>query len=193
MAGSASANSLIYNYTTTLSLQAGPDILGLDGALLSITVDVDSGAVYIDRFGYPSVIMNNDATLTISGSSIPSNNGTFAFPQLAFYPSFAGLFTDPAGADPVVSLPVGGSLTFALNSNATLTGSSALVGNTIDILDFGPATSRDSEFGGDSAQYGETNTNITVSMTSATPEPGSLALVLSSLAGLSLLVRRKRG
>jgi hypothetical protein len=188
MAGRADAATIFYNYATTLSLVSGTDTLGLNGAVLDIAVDVDSSAVYITRFGLPAVIMTNDATITISGSSIPSNNGTFALPQLAFYPSFAGLFADPAGVASTVTLPVGGTLTLQINTNPTATGSAEAIGNAVNLLDFAPATSKNLQLSGTNGAYSQNNTAVNAS---EAPEPATLGLVLASLCGLGL-VRRYR-
>ena len=69
-------------------------------------------------------------------------------PLLAFYASFAGLFTEPAGLFPVVNFPVGGSLNLKMDTSPTLTGTSGIDGNAINILDFGPATSQDAALDG---------------------------------------------
>jgi hypothetical protein len=191
-AGRADASTITYEYQTTLSLASGTDTLGLNGAFLNIQVDVDSSALYVNRFGLPAVIMNNDATLTISGSSIASNNGTFALPQLAFYPTFAGLFADPAGVAATVTLPVGGALTLQANTFATATGASEAIGNTINVLDFAPATSQGLQFysSGNAAQYDQVNPTV-IDGIAAVPEPASVTLVLASLVGLGFM-RRSR-
>jgi hypothetical protein len=188
MAGRADAATIFYDYATTLSLASGSDALGLNGATLDVQVDVDSSAVYINRFGLPAVVMNNDATVTISGASIGANDGTFALSQLAFYPSFAGLFTDPGGIAPVVTL-VGGTLTLQINTQATGTGGAEAIGNTVQLSDFGPATSQNLQLtGSDGPLYNQTNTSVTAT---TSPEPATLGLVFASFCGLGLLRRLK--
>ncbi len=190
-AGRADASIISYDYQTTLSLASGTDALGLNGAFLDIKDDVSSSDVYITRFTFPAVVMNNDATMTVSGSSNASNNGTFALPQLAFYPAFvfgAGLFTDPAGTSPTVTLPVGGALTLDLHTIQTVTGASEAVGNTVNILDFGSAG------GGvfiasNGAHYNGVNPTGTATISSV-PEPITLSFVLASLVGLGLMKRK---
>jgi hypothetical protein len=189
MAGRADAATIFYDYATTLSLASGPDALGLNGATVDVQVDVDSSAVYITRYGLPAVIMNNDATVTISGASVGANDGTFALSQLAFYPSFAGLFTDPAANWAMVTLPVGGTLTLELNTNATGTGGAEIAGNTVQLSDFGPATSQNLQLpGSDGSVYNQNNTSVTATLA---PEPATLGLVFASFCGLGLLRRLK--
>ena len=158
---------------------------------MDVKVDVDSTAVYTNRFGYPAVVLNNDATLTITGSSISANNTTIALPQLAFYPSFAGLFTDPGGNANVSTLPSGGSITLQINTVATTHGAAARVGDTVSLADFAPATSAlEPLSGSDGTTYNQVNTSIRAAL-SPVPEPSSF--VLRALAGLSgLIVSRSR-
>jgi hypothetical protein len=190
-AARANAGTIFYDYTTTLSLASGTDALGLNGAVVDVKVDVDSSSVYITRFGYPAVIMNNDATVTITGSSNAANNATFALPQLAFYPSFAGLFTDPAGLAAQVTLPIGGVLNLQINTNETATGSAEIAGNTVNVLDFGPATSEALQLSdNNNAVYNQVNPTVTATL-SAVPEPATLGLALASLVGLGLARRFK--
>jgi hypothetical protein len=188
MAGRADAATIFYDYATTLSLASGSDALGLNGATMDVQVDVDSSAVYVNRFGLPAVVMNNDATVTISGASVGANDGTFALSQLAFYPSFAGLFADPGGVAATVTL-VGGTLTLQINTQATGTGGSEIIGNTVQLSDFGPATSQNLQLGASNGDvYNQTNTSVTATLA---PEPATLGLVFASFCGLGLLRRFK--
>jgi hypothetical protein len=126
--------------------------------------------------------MNNDATATISGSSIPSNDGMFALSPLAFYPTFAGLFGEPSGLDLTLSLPVGGTLELQVNTNPSVHGSGVKVGDTVNILDFAPATSKGLTFPGSNAEYNQVNPTVTATL-SAVPEPSSA--VLASIGALA--------
>jgi hypothetical protein len=188
MAGRADAATIFYDYTTTLSLASGTDALGLNGATVDVQVDVDSSAVYANRFGLPAVVMNNDATVTISGASVGANDGTFALAQLAFYPSFAGLFGDPGGVADTVTL-VGGTLTLQINTVATGTGGAEIIGNTVQLSDFGPATSQNLQLPASNGDfYNQNNTSVTAT---TAPEPATLGLVFASFCGLGLLRRLK--
>ena len=180
-AGSADAGLISYEYKTTLSLASGSDALGLDGAVVDIKVDVSSTAVYGTMFEDPEVAMNDDATITISGSSQASNNVTLALPQLAFYATFAGLFAVSDGYAQHPTLPVGGSISTQINTIPTTHGSAVAVGDTVNISDFGPTTSVGYQFtGSDGAFYDEVNPTVIVTMSSV-PEPRRWSL-LESLA-----------
>ena len=190
--GSANAGTIHYEYSTTLSLSSGTDDAGLDGATATINVTVDTSGVYVESFGLPAVPMNNDATVTISGSSQATNNGTFQLPQLGFYPTFAGLFTFPGGDHPTLILPVGGDLLFRLKTDPSPTGAVVTVGQTVSLADFVPATSVDLDWDTATASYSQTNTTVTATLTTSTvPEPSSLALL--GLGGVGLAIGAWRG
>ena len=190
--GSANAGTIHYEYSTTLSFSSGTDDAGLDGAKVNINVSFDSSGVYVDSFGYPAIPANNDATVTISGSSQAANNGTFQLPQLAFYPSLAGLFTYPGGVHPVLTLPVAGDLLFNPATAPSSTGATVSVGQTVSLSDFVPATSDNYLWQTFSANYNQVSTALTATLTPSTvPEPSSLALL--GLGGVGLAIGACRG
>jgi hypothetical protein len=197
LARTADAGFIDYTYTTTLALALGTDSAGLVGAKIVIDARFDTNAVYIDSFGDPAVLANGGATSTISGSSIAANNGTFALPQLAFYATFAGLFLDPDGIPPTLTLPVGGTLDPNLTTISTVHGGSVVVGDTVNILDFAPArfpTPAPFWQGSDGVFYAQVNPTVSAVLVNAgVPEPSSFALTgIAGLIGLGIAWRRRR-
>lgn len=198
LAGKASAGTILYTYTTTLSLASGTNSSGLNGAKAEIDVSVDTNTVYVSRFGFPAAIANSGATITISGDSIAINNGTFALPQLAFYATFAGMFTEPGGVDPSLTLPSGNLLFASTFTNPTAHGSVASVGDTVNLLDFVPATTNSTNWTVDgTSTYSQSNTTITAALAdpSDVPEidPGSALSAIALLGcGASILSGRRR-
>jgi hypothetical protein len=190
----ADAGYIDYTYTTTLTLVSGTDSAGLGGAKIVVDAKVDTNAVYIDRFGYPAVVANSGATSTISGSSIAANDGTFALPQLAFYATFAGLFLDPDGIPPTLTLPVGGTLDPNLSTISTAHGGAVVIGDTVNILDFAPARSQGLFWEGSNGVYAQVNPTVSAALVNAAvPEPSSLALCgIAGLSGLGYAWRRRR-
>ena len=190
----AEAGLIDYTYTTSLSLASGTDSAGLAGAKIVVDAQFDTSSVYVTRFGFPAVLANGGASYTVSGSSIAANNGTFALPQLAFYATFAGLFGDPSGVHPVVTLAFGGTLDLHLNTGATSHGISVVAGNTVNILDFAPATSSGIQWEGSNGLYNQVNPTVNATLINSVPEPSSLALCgIAGLVGLGFArSRRKR-
>lgn len=205
-AGTCDGSYIDYTYSTTLKLDgmvggSGVDFAGLDGARIVFEATVDSNAVYIERFGNPVVLANPGATVTISGSLIAANNGTFALPQQAFYPfylgAYAGFFLDPTSDFQTVALASGLTLTLILGETPTAHGKAVLVGDEVNILDFAPATNYPHDHfnvknGTQYSYYKQVGSSInaTIVPTGSVPEPTSLAMASLGLIGTWAVARR---
>jgi hypothetical protein len=192
LASPGSAQTILYTYTGTLNLNSGSDVMLLNGSTAVISFDVPASATYMSRFGLPEVPVVNP-TLTLSGSGNAANNGTFSIESSAFYPSFAGFFTEPGGVNQSVLLGGGDTLRIAGNTNPTASGAAALIGGQVSLADFGPATAS-SVFTDITASTSYTiRANITAQLVSPVPEPGPAALIASvTMSGAGILFLRRR-
>ena len=195
LASIANADLIQYQIDGTLIQVGGNNDTGLDGAQFSFTTQFDTTAPYIDRFSFPA-IAGIAPTVDISGASVSGNNGILGVLNgAAFYPSFAGVFSEPGGGFMQIALPGTGDLVeFGLFTNATASGSAAVIGGTPIISDFVPATVNSDGSGGITrfliggvATYDLANSRITAFKI---PEPSSFAVVSLGLAGL--IVRRRK-
>jgi MYXO-CTERM domain-containing protein len=138
--------------------------------------------------------MNNDVTVTITGATSASgNNGTYTLPQTAFFPRFAGLFA-VNGSFLSVSLSTGGQLQLDMETIPTAHGSGVQAGDTVNVLDFAPATSHNFPFQAGivaATTYNQT-TSITATQVSSAPEPASLTLLATGVIGLLGYAWRRR-
>lgn len=194
----ARAGTIDYNYQTTLKLASGTDSLGLNGAVFDFQVDVSSSAVFTNQFMYPGLTMNNDATVTVTGASVAADNGTFNLPQLTFYPSYEGGYSDfftTSGNQIYLDLP-GGDVLLDFTATPTAAGLGANVGDTVNLADFGTSSESYSWFASNGAtKYSQTDTSASATPAtpvSPVPEPSDLALVVTGLCGLAVLRRKPR-
>ena len=159
-------------------------------AVGGITFSVPDGAIYVNRFGDPAVPVNN-AAITITGSGLAVNNGTFSLGSTAFYPTLAGFFTEPGGAYSSVTLPGGGLLQYRGGLAATIAGAAVHVGDVVNADQFGPTTPNGVFFNNtDQTVYLPLNSVITAT---ATPEPGACAFLASfGMVGAVFLRSRKQ-
>jgi hypothetical protein len=177
---------IIYEYSTVLDVESGPDTSGLDGASVTVNFMVASGATYVERLGFPAVPTFVE-TVTLSGTSGGVNDGIFALPALAFYPSFAGFFTEPAGLFIVFALPEPDNTFLVIRGNTVPTASGQLVnvGDPVALAHFVPAVSAGIAWEADGSVYAQTGTSINAFETTAVPDPATLLLLGTGLAGLT--------
>jgi hypothetical protein len=84
-------------YNMTLTLLAGVDTLGLNGANVSFQAFFDDSVPYGDVASFPVALATSDS-LTISGASVAGSNGTFSSNNgIRFFPTFAGQFFGLSG------------------------------------------------------------------------------------------------
>jgi MYXO-CTERM domain-containing protein len=189
-AASASADQYIrYTVTGTLSTTGG-DSEGLNGARLTAGMLFDGTSVYGTNFGFAmTVAVSGSPFVTISGSSNGANNTTTPFTtDLAFYPTFAGTFTHPAGGHTEFFSGSGALFQFQMNTTPTAGSADAFVGTPVELDDFVPAS-----WGGGSLinlGTGEAYSFVDVSIT-ASKVPAPAALAAFGLAGLAGRRRRR--
>jgi hypothetical protein len=191
---SARGETITYTYSTMVTSE-GADTAGLNGATFTINAMFSSTDKYVSFHGVPEVLADPGATYTITGASNSLNDGTFAFPiTLAFFATGAELYVSE-GSPEHVTLGNGVELTMNLEANPSSHGAAVHVGDTINTLDFAPATPINFVWvDGNSTDYDQSNSTVSVSEPSVVPEPSSLALCgIAGLVGLVVVrVRCKR-
>ena len=195
LAGSfpAFAGTIDYTLSGRISVVSGSDTDGLNGATFTYTAQFDDDSVYVERFGYSAALaIAGSATVTISGSSVSSNNTTLVLPvAMAFYPTFAGSFMDPVGLRLEFVAGNGSVLSWVGNTTPAPGSNSAEVGTDVKQNDFVPAT----YFGIDGRRAltnvaTETRYTFEDVAITAIPSPGALAMLgVSTLLGTA---RRRR-
>lgn len=190
---SAFAGTIDYTVTGRISVVAGFDTDGLDGATFTYAAQFDDNGVYVERFGTAAAVaIAGSATVTISGSSVSSNNTTLVLPvAMAFYPTFAGSFMDPVGLRLEFVAGNGSVLSWVGNTTPAPGSNSAVVGSDVKQNDFVPAT----YFGIDGRRAltnvaTETRYTFEDVTITAIPAPGGLAML--GAAALLGAGRRRR-
>ncbi|MCW5776465.1 MAG: hypothetical protein KIS87_08515 [Phycisphaeraceae bacterium] len=186
-AGMAHGFTIIYMMTGTLSATGG-DSQGLSGATLTAVAHYDGTALYINSFGFaatPAII--GSPKVTISGSSNGANNTTTGYTSdLAFYPTFAGTFTHPAGGHTEFFTGSGALMQFTMNTSPSAGAANAFVGTVVELDDFAPANYTGSGLINLHTGEGYLFHNVTIT---AVPAPGAAALL--GFAGLAACRRRR--
>jgi len=185
------ASIITYTATGNLSLTSGPDTLGLGGASFTFQASFNDTDTYVSRFGFPTMLSFDDS-LTISGASVGSTNGTYNEDfGLIFYPTYDGQFYGgPTGGNSARWTVPGGLLELG-NLSEPVGG--VAVGDAVDVSHFGAT-----EFSGGAAfrvfatstEYAVDNFSASASVVTV-PEPSSLAILGLGGVGLALATTRR--
>ncbi len=188
MAGAAHGDIIVYTVSGTLSANGG-DAAGLNGASISGVAHYDDEDTYTDRFGLASAgAMGGTPMVTISGAPDGANNTTTPYAtDLAFFPTFAGTFTDPDGQHTEFTSGNGTPFQWTMNTSPSAGSGNAVIGGAVELDDFAPATLTGLP-GLTNLNNGETYAIINSRITAEfIPAPGTLALL-----GLGGLVAHRR-
>lgn len=191
----AQATPIGIRYDMTLTLLAGVDTLGLNGATASFTAMFDDSVPYGNVSGLARSFTTSDL-LTISGASVASSNGSFtASNTVRFFPTFDGQF-----------FAVGGFITYTFGAVPLMIGhlatpvSGVNPGDFMQVSDFGTTVATTLINPGcvfcastDTGLNIVTDSRYGVSSFSATvvPEPATVTMVGFGLVGLARLRRRR--
>ena len=181
------ADEIIFTTEVTLSTSSGTDNLGFDGATFELRSIYDASGPYIERFGFPALVAQSSA-VSITGSNF---DGTYIpFNDIAYYPSYSGIYSDPAGFNDILIVVDDLRVSFGFQTATTRSGALKQPGDLPELSDFGPTSvlpvaSSDSRILVDERTLYE----FSSSSISAVPEPNSVVAFASSLA---LLLHRRR-
>jgi hypothetical protein len=131
-----------YTYTSQITVRptqtplGPPDPAGLNGAT-AVVQYISTGLTYGARQGEPALAAPT-ATLTITGSSVPGNNGVYVLPPLAYFPHTGGSLADTTPAATNIDVPIGtgGPLTLRVYGAVTPSGAAATPEGEAQVGDF---------------------------------------------------------
>lgn len=127
-AGIANAQPIEVMLEGDLALMFGSDTAGIDGDRFTMTATFDGSGTWGEAFGLPRAVSMTSG-LSIGGSAVGFNE------TLAFYPTFAGAFSDPDGQH--LTFTVGASsMTFFGNMVPAPGAADAIIGGAIELDDF---------------------------------------------------------
>lgn len=141
LAGVAQADIIVYTMSGQLRANGG-DSAGVSGAIMTMVCHYDDTGVYTDGFGFPKVnAISGTPAMTMSGAPNGANNTTVGFlSDLAFYATFAGTFTDPAGGHTEFITGSGALMQFTANTSPAAGAGDVFIGGPVELDDFAPAT-----------------------------------------------------
>lgn len=187
--------------TGTLNNPSGGSAADLSGAQFEVkTVFVEE--FYVSDGGdptpYPVVVGVNALTsITISGASNPSLNGTFGHftgsSSALYYPTYAGLYGG-VGDLGILYFDLGGGRYIGAGfwTDATVSGAGVGVGDPVDLAHFGTGSVKPATvFNETIFIYNDGSSNGTLQITDGSfsptliPEPGVLGLALFGVLGLA--------
>lgn len=128
-AGIAQAQPITVSLTGDLNVTEGIDPEGYHGAAFVMTATIDGSGTWQDRFGLPMAVATA-SSLSIGGSALAFNE------SVAFYPTYAGAFSDPDGLQLTFNASGGSLMQFIGNMTAAPGAADAVVGGSIELDDF---------------------------------------------------------
>lgn len=179
---------LLYTLSGTLTATGG-DSAGLNGATMTVRGLYDNlNGVYIERFGLPAIAALS-ADILIAGAPNGANDGKWDFTQdVAFYPTFAGTFTEPDGL--FTEAFIGSDLfQWGGNTDPSAGSANAVIGGVVELDDFAPANYTGFGLLNLTTGEGYSLDNVRIDATKV-PEPASASLLAIGLVGA--LLRRRR-
>lgn len=127
------AEQIQISLTGVLQAREGIDFEGFDDASFSLSAVFDGDATWQNRFNFPAAVAMT-SNLNIGGSDLVLTE------DLAFYPTYAGVFGDPTGLELSFTAPGGSLMLFTGFFTAAPGAADAVIGGDIEFDDFDGAT-----------------------------------------------------